>query len=62
MKNLATDPKYAMTKRQLREKMEEMLRSEGDPRILGRADFFDTIEYTGPRKHSYDNWLKNNRQ
>ena len=61
MKNLATDPKYAITKRQLRDKMEEMLRSEGDPRMLGRADFFDTIEYTGPRKHSYDNWLKNNR-
>ena len=29
--NLATDPKYAETKRRLREKMEELLRSEGDP-------------------------------
>jgi N-sulfoglucosamine sulfohydrolase len=60
--NVATDLKYAQTKRQLLEKMEEMLRSEGDPRILGRADFFETIRYTGPRKHSYENWLKNNRQ
>jgi len=57
--NVATDLKYAQTKRQLLEKMEETLRGEGDPRMLGRADFFDTIEYTGPRKHSYDNWLKN---
>jgi hypothetical protein len=26
--------------------------------MLGNAAFFDTIEYTGPKKHSYDNWLK----
>lgn len=58
MKNLATAPEHAQTKRQLRERMEEMLRSEGDPRALGHADFFDTIEYVGPKKHSYDNWLK----
>ncbi|MCC6363978.1 MAG: sulfatase [Bryobacterales bacterium] len=60
--NLATDLKYASGKRQLREKMEELLRSEGDPRMLGRADFFDTIQYTGPRKHAYDTWLRNHRQ
>ncbi len=60
IKNLATDPKYAQTKRQLREKMEELLRGEGDPRMLGHADFFDTIQYTGPRRHAYDTWLENN--
>jgi arylsulfatase A-like enzyme len=60
MTNLAADPKYAETKRRLRDKMEELLRSEGDPRMLGRADFFDTIEYVGPRKHSWSEWLKNN--
>ena len=60
IKNLATDPKHAQTKRQLREKMEELLRGEGDPRMLGHADFFDTIEYTGSRKHAYDTWLENN--
>ncbi len=58
--NLATDAKYADMKRKLRERMEETLRSEGDPRMLGRADFFDTIEYTGPKKHSYAEWLKYN--
>lgn len=62
MKNIAKDPKYAIDKRKLRERLEETLRSEGDPRVLGNADFFDTIEYTGPKKHSYDSWLKNNKQ
>lgn len=58
--NLAADPKYAETKRKLRERLEETLRSEGDPRMLGHADFFDTIEYTGPRKHAWSEWVKNN--
>ena len=57
--NLAPDPAYAKVKRELRDRMDAMLREEGDPRALGHADFFDTIDYTGPRKHSYDNWLKN---
>lgn len=59
VKNLAKDPALAETKRKLRERMEEMLRQEGDPRMLGQADFFDTIEYMGAKKHSYENWLKN---
>ncbi len=57
--NLAGKLELVTVKRQLREKMEEVLRGEGDPRMLGRADFFDTIQYTGSKKHSYDNWLKN---
>lgn len=60
MNNLAADPKYAEIKRKLRERMEEMLRAEGDPRALGHADFFDTIEYTGPKTHTYSQWLKHN--
>lgn len=58
LNNLAANPKYALEMRKLRDRMEEMLRAEGDPRMLGRADFFDTIRYTGPRGHSYDEWLK----
>jgi arylsulfatase A-like enzyme len=58
VKNLAADPKFAPVKTELRQKMEDMLRQEGDPRMLGNAAFFDTIEYTGPKKHSWDNWLK----
>ncbi|MCL4843288.1 MAG: sulfatase [Bryobacteraceae bacterium] len=58
--NVAAEPKFAEVKRKLRERMEELLRGEGDPRMLNRADFFDTIEYVGPRRHSYEEWLKNN--
>jgi N-sulfoglucosamine sulfohydrolase len=58
MKNLATDPKYASIRNELHERMEKMLKEEGDPRMLGNAAFFDTIKYTGPSKHSYDNYLK----
>jgi arylsulfatase A-like enzyme len=57
--NLATKPEFALTKRKMRENMEEFLRGEGDPRMLGRADFFDTIEYHGGgKKHGYSEWLK----
>lgn len=57
--NLAADPSYAITKRQLRERMEEALRGEGDPRTLGHAEVFETIDYTGGRKHAFDTWLRN---
>lgn len=57
--NLASDPKHARVKRELRDRMDEMLREEGDPRALGRPDFFETIDYTGPKKHSYESWLRN---
>jgi arylsulfatase A-like enzyme len=61
MNNLANNLEFAATKRQMRDRMEETLRGEGDPRMLGRADFFDTILYTGPRAHSYENWLQFNK-
>jgi len=61
VKNLATDLNYAALKRKLLERMEEMLRAEGDPRMLGNASFFDTIQYTGPSRHSYDSWLRNQK-
>jgi N-sulfoglucosamine sulfohydrolase len=59
--NLAGDPKYLRIKRQLRERMEEMLRGEGDPRTLGHAEVFETIDYTGSHKHSFDTWLENKK-
>ena len=61
MQNLAADPNYTATSDQLRERMEKMLREEGDPRMLGNAAFFDSIQYTGPDGHSYANYLKNSR-
>jgi hypothetical protein len=61
VRNLAYDLKYATVKRELRERMERMLREEGDPRMTGNAAFFDAIDYTGARRHSYDNWLKHSK-
>jgi N-sulfoglucosamine sulfohydrolase len=57
--NLATDLKFAKVKRELQRRMNELLRQEGDPRALGHAEYFDTIQYVGPRRHAYDTWLKN---
>jgi arylsulfatase A-like enzyme len=62
MKNVAADLQYARVKRELREKMEHMLREEGDPRMTGNSAFFDAIDYHGSRKHAYDTWLRNNSQ
>ena len=57
--NLARNLDYAQRMRLLRDQMEKTLKSEGDPRMNGQADFFDTIQYTGPKHHSWENWLKN---
>jgi N-sulfoglucosamine sulfohydrolase len=59
LNNLAADLKYAGVKRELAERMYNMLREDGDPRATGRAEFFDTIRYFGPRKHAWDVWMKN---
>jgi N-sulfoglucosamine sulfohydrolase len=59
LKNLANEPEFAVIKRELQERMYNMLREDGDPRATGRAEFFDTIRYVGPRKHSWDAWIRN---
>ena len=59
--NLAADPMYAETKRKLRAEMEQMLREDGDPRVLGNAAVFDTYKRTMMRGQAYDNWLENQR-
>ncbi len=58
MTNLAEDPAFAAIKADLREEMEDLLRKDQDPRILGRGAVFDTYKYIGSRKHSYEAWLK----
>jgi arylsulfatase A-like enzyme len=59
VKNLSANLKYASVKRELRARMEKMLRAEGDPRMLGNEAFFDAIDYTGTKKHSWDSWMQN---
>jgi len=45
--NVADDPAYAETKKQLAEKLEKFLRDQKDPRILGNGDVFDHYDYKG---------------
>ncbi|HEY3901587.1 MAG TPA: sulfatase [Chthoniobacter sp.] len=48
MVNLADDPAYAETKKQLSERMEKFLRDQKDPRMFGKGDAFDHYPYVGP--------------
>ncbi len=41
--------------------MEQSLRDEGDPRMLGLGAVFDTYEYVGARQHSFEAWLEHRR-
>ncbi len=42
LKNLADDPQFLIEKRRLRAKMEKALRDQGDPRMFGDGDIFDS--------------------
>lgn len=59
--NVAQDPNYQKLKQQLRQEMEATLISEGDPRALGNGKIYDTYNYVGRRGHSYENWVKNQK-
>jgi N-sulfoglucosamine sulfohydrolase len=59
LQNLARNLDHALVMRELRSRMESTLRQEGDPRFNGNASFFDTIQYTGPRPHAYENFIRN---
>jgi len=56
--NLAEDATLAQVKEDLRKEMEELLKKDQDPRMLGKGAIFDTYKYLGARKHGYDEWLK----
>jgi arylsulfatase A-like enzyme len=51
--NLALNPEHAEAKRLLRAELEGYLRAQGDPRIVGDGDVFDTYEYVGNARHSW---------
>lgn len=57
--NLATDERYAATAKELRARLDRMLRDEQDPRALGNGAIFDTYKYLGNRKNKgYDEWVQ----
>jgi len=45
--NVAADPKYAETKRQLSARLMKLLNATGDPRAVGRGEEFDEYPYYG---------------
>jgi len=57
--NLAGKPEFAEMQSGLRARMQQLLEEEGDLRALGEPEWFDTIEYTGSRKHAWDTWIEN---
>ena len=59
VKNLADDPGYFTRKVELREEMQALLETDGDPRALGNEEIFETYRYVGSRKHAFATWLAN---
>ena len=48
LRNLADDPAWAERRDQMRDTMESALRSQGDPRMFGQGDIFDTYPFSHP--------------
>jgi N-sulfoglucosamine sulfohydrolase len=58
VRNLANDLAFKQTMEDLRYRMMNLLKEEGDPRALGNGAIFDTYKYVGGRAKGYDTWLK----
>ena len=50
--NLADNPQYASTKKDLEQQLKKLLAEQGDPRMLGYGDIFDSY----PRFGLMRNW------
>ncbi len=57
MHNLAGDANYAGVRGDLRGRMEAELKEQGDPRLTGNPEVFDTYEYVGHSGHSWANYV-----
>lgn len=58
VRNLANDLSFKETLEDLRYRMMDLLKEDGDPRALGQPEAFDGYRYLGSRKKGYDTWLK----
>ncbi len=58
VRNLANDLAFKDKLEDLRYRMMDMLKAEGDPRALGESEVFDQYRYVGGRKKGYETWLK----
>ncbi len=57
VRNLANDPAFAGVMAELKDRMLDLLKQEGDPRALGNGAVFDTYDYTKPSPKDYATWL-----
>ncbi len=57
--NLALNPEHQQIVQSLRDQMEEELKQQGDPRMLGKGHIFDEITYTNPSNVDFYNRFKN---
>lgn len=51
LKNLANDPKYSATKTKLRNILENELKAQGDPRMTGNGDIFESYPRFGAMRN-----------
>jgi N-sulfoglucosamine sulfohydrolase len=58
VRNLANDLAFKEKMEDLRYRMMELLKEEGDPRALGEFKVFDDYHYLSGRKKGYETWLK----
>jgi N-sulfoglucosamine sulfohydrolase len=58
VRNLANDLAHKEVVDDLRTRLLQLLRAEGDPRALGNGNIFDTYKYVGGRQKGYETWLK----
>ena len=62
VRNLADSPEFFQRKVAMRERMQELLQAEGDPRALGHEEVFETYRYTGRSSHSWEAWMENQKE
>jgi N-sulfoglucosamine sulfohydrolase len=53
MKNIAADKSYSSMLQQLKKQMEQELKNQNDPRMIGRGDVFDTYQIAKPDARNY---------
>ena len=59
LNNLADSDDHTAVMAHLHAQLMAMLKAEGDPRLNGRTDFFDTIEYLGRQTYTWDVFMEN---
>ena len=57
LENLAQKPEYAAVKNKLIKQMTNKLKKDGDPRMFGKGDIFDTYPYSEDTRNFYNRFM-----